>query len=87
MSPFDVRVIPPNKREYYSIENSKQRLAFEIHAIDDKKYHAGFALYHHAAKYDCCLLAPYTSKWNPIKHQVYPRNIQSNQLKYQHVDL
>lgn len=40
-APFDMRIIPPDKRELHSIENSEQRLAFEIHAIDEKNITRG----------------------------------------------
>jgi len=36
-APFDIRILPSNKRNLHNIENPEQRLAIEIHAIDEKK--------------------------------------------------
>ena len=36
-APFDIRILPANKRNLHNIENPNQRLAIEIHAIDEKK--------------------------------------------------
>ena len=36
-SPFDVRIIPKDLLQLHSIDNSNQRLAIEIHVIDENK--------------------------------------------------
>jgi len=36
-APFDARLIPTKDRELHNIENAEQRLAIEIHAVDEKK--------------------------------------------------
>jgi hypothetical protein len=35
-APFDIRLYPPEERNLHDIDNADQRLAIEIHAIDDK---------------------------------------------------
>lgn len=35
-APFDIRLLPPNQRELHNIDNDRQRLAIEIHGVDDK---------------------------------------------------
>ena len=36
-APFDIRLYPENRRNLHNIDNAHQRLAIEIHAIDEKK--------------------------------------------------
>jgi hypothetical protein len=36
-APFDIRLLSAAKRNLHNIENPEQRLAIEIHAVDDKK--------------------------------------------------
>jgi hypothetical protein len=36
-APFDIRLLSKAKRNLHNIENPEQRLAIEIHAIDEKK--------------------------------------------------
>lgn len=36
-APYDIRLYPANRRNLHSIENEEQRLAIEIHAVDEKK--------------------------------------------------
>lgn len=36
-SPFDIRLYPTEERNLHNIENAEQRLAIEIHAVDEKK--------------------------------------------------
>jgi hypothetical protein len=36
-APFDIRLLPPAERNLHSIDNAEQRLAIDIHAIDEKK--------------------------------------------------
>lgn len=36
-APFDARLIPAKDRELHNIDNAEQRLAVEIHAVDEKK--------------------------------------------------
>ena len=36
-APFDIRLLSAAKRNLHNIENSEQRLAIEIHAVDEKK--------------------------------------------------
>lgn len=35
-APFDIRLYPPEERNLHDIDNVDQRLAIEIHAVDDK---------------------------------------------------
>lgn len=36
-APFDIRILPDNQRNLHNIDNAEQRLAIEIHAIDEHK--------------------------------------------------
>jgi hypothetical protein len=36
-APFDIRLLSKDKRNLHNIENPEQRLAIEIHAVDEKK--------------------------------------------------
>jgi hypothetical protein len=36
-APFDIRLLSSDRRKLHNIENAEQRLAIEIHAIDEKK--------------------------------------------------
>jgi hypothetical protein len=36
-APFDIRILPVDERNLHNIDNERQRLAIEIHAIDEKK--------------------------------------------------
>jgi len=36
-APFDIRILSPKERNLHNIDNAEQRLAIEIHAIDEKK--------------------------------------------------
>jgi len=36
-APFDIRILPEDQRNLHSIDNAEQRLAIEIHGIDEKK--------------------------------------------------
>lgn len=36
-APFDIRLYPAKERKLHNIDNAEQRLAIEIHAIDEKK--------------------------------------------------
>ena len=36
-APFDIRLLSAAKRNLHNIENPEQRLAIEIHAVDEKK--------------------------------------------------
>ncbi|MEI6067947.1 MAG: hypothetical protein WCP96_11430 [Methylococcaceae bacterium] len=36
-APFDIRLLSSDRRELHNIENPEQRLAIEIHAVDEKK--------------------------------------------------
>ena len=36
-APFDIRLLSSDRRKLHNIENPEQRLAIEIHAVDEKK--------------------------------------------------
>jgi hypothetical protein len=36
-APFDIRILPVDERNQHNIDNERQRLAIEIHAVDEKK--------------------------------------------------
>lgn len=36
-APFDIRLLPVDQRQLHSIDNADQRLAIEIHAVDENK--------------------------------------------------
>ncbi len=36
-APFDIRILPVTERTLHNIDNPEQRLAIEIHAVDEKK--------------------------------------------------
>lgn len=36
-APYDVRLLPTDNRSLHNIDNAEQRLAIEIHAVDEKK--------------------------------------------------
>ena len=36
-APFEIRLLPASERNLHNIDNERQRLAIEIHAIDEKK--------------------------------------------------
>ncbi len=36
-APFDIRILPTTERNLHCIDNSEQRLAIEIHAVDERK--------------------------------------------------
>jgi len=36
-APFDIRILPVSRRNLHNIENPEQRLAIDIHAVDEKK--------------------------------------------------
>ncbi len=36
-APFDIRLLSSDQRELHNIENAEQRLAIEIHAVDENK--------------------------------------------------
>ena len=43
-APFDMRIIPADKRDLHSISNAEQRIAFEIHVIDENNICRGLRL-------------------------------------------
>ncbi len=36
-APFDIRLLPSKERNLHNIENAAQRLAIEVHGVDEKK--------------------------------------------------
>ena len=36
-APFDIRILPEDQRNLHNIENTEQRLAIEVHGVDEKK--------------------------------------------------
>ncbi len=36
-APFDIRLLPSSQRELHNIDNDQQRLAIEVHGVDEKK--------------------------------------------------
>ncbi|GEM_PF-1902031 len=36
-APFDIRILPHDDRNWHGIDNDRQRLAIEIHAVDEHK--------------------------------------------------
>jgi hypothetical protein len=36
-APFDIRILPVDERNLHNIENQEQRLAIEVHAVDEHK--------------------------------------------------